>query len=285
MSLQITDELSWQHEDARLYLQVHGRRVAPSELVTQLLLGWGGRGLSNDPASDLLQLEFDLRRYIGHIVGHAADVAEEVSYGSDAVTLACAERGLIGYCQRSKAFEYFAVAAATYLRLTGRHHCVRSWISQLRQFVIDASVPHGLLAEAASGWRRRPTVPSYVHVFNSAASFVSDDTNRADPTWWAYQSDVPGGVSYGDYWRRDGDDDDSIAAPLGRSGPWRLTYLPRTGEVYAARRAGRQPEEIWLLGTDIETGSEVLEVLTELRGRMREPNSLILAAQTIHSAV
>ena len=285
MSVQITDELFWQQEGARLYLLVSGRRVAAPELLTQLLLGWAGHGLSNDPAGDLLQLEFDLRCYTGHIVGHAADVAEEVSYGSDAVAIACAEGGLIGRWQRSKAFEYFAVAAATYLTLTSRRRCVWSWISQLRQFVIDARVPHGLLAQAASGWQRRPTVPSYVRVFSSVVAFVSDDTSRADPTWWAYQNDVPTGVSYGDYWRRDGDDDDSTAAPMGRSGPWRLTYLPQTAEVYGVRRAGRQPEQIWLLGTDIENSGQVLKVLTELQGRMCEPNSLILAAQTIHSTV
>jgi len=122
-----------------------------------------------------------------------------------------------------------------------------------------------------------------VLVFSSTAAFVSDNTNRADPAWWAYRSDTPGGMSYGDHWRRDGDDDDHIAAPLPRSGPWRLAHLSWTGEVYAVRRTGRQPEEVWLLGSEIHDDAEVMGVLTDLRGRMREPNSLILAAQTIHS--
>ncbi len=243
MPTQTTNQLSWRQQNSRLYLDVGDRRCELPALITQLLLGDGGHGLTDDPAIDLLRLEQDLRRYAADIAGHAADVAEEVSYGSDAITLASAEGGLIGCWQRRKAFEHFAVAAAAYLTLTSRHCCARSWTSQ----------------------------------------FVSDNTNRADPAWWAYRSDTPGGMSYGDHWRRDGDDDDHIAAPLPRSGPWRLAHLSWTGEVYAVRRTGRQPEEVWLLGSEIHDDAEVMGVLTDLRGRMREPNSLILAAQTIHS--
>jgi hypothetical protein len=276
--------LSWQEHDSRLYLRIDHRMISPPPLITSLLLGGGGHGLTDDPAIDLLRLEVDLRRYARYLAGNESDTAEEVAYGSDAITLASAEGGIAGRRHCRMAFEYFAAAAMHHMMWTNRHRCVRSWVSQLRQFVIDIRVPDGLLAQATAGWQRGSDVPSFVVVFNSTSAFVSDNMDRADPAWWAYRSELVGGLSYGDLWRRDGDDDDPSAAPLPGSGPWRVAYLPQTDEVYSARRTGQRPEEIWLLGAGFRGDIGIKSLLSELQDRMREPNSLILAAQTVHSA-
>ena len=277
------NRVSWQQHDASLYLQIDHKLISVPPLITNLLLG-GGHGLTDDPALDLLRLELDLRRYARYLAGNESDTAEEVAYGSDAITLASAEGGIAGRRHCRMAFEYFAAAAMLHMMWTNQHRSVQFWISKVRQFVIDTRTPDGLLAQAATGWQRGSDVPSFVVVFDSTCAFVSDNMDRADPAWWAYRSELVGGVAYGDLWRRDGDDDDPVAAPLPRSGLWRVAYLPQTGEVYAARRPGHRPEEIWLLGAGFRGDTAVESLLSELQERMREPNSLILAAQTVHSA-
>jgi hypothetical protein len=251
--------------------------------IRALLLGGGGHGLTDDPATDLLRLELDLRRYARFLDSNAADAAEEVAYGRDAVTLAESETGLLGRQHRRRAVEYLAAAAVFHRMWTDRHVCVRSWISMVRQFVIDVDAPDGLLAEAAAGWQRHPDVPSFVVVFRTMTAFIADNPSRGDPTWWAYRSSTPGGVPFGQLWRRDGDDDDPRAAPLPRSGPWHVAYLPQTGEVYAVRRAGRRPERVWLLSDGWHEEARITQLLDSLVSHMREPNSIILAARVLYT--
>jgi hypothetical protein len=118
-------------------------------------------------------------------------------------------------------------------------------------------------------------------VFGTERAFLDADPRRAAPSWWG--TPIPAGVDFGDLWRREGDDDNPDAAPLPRSGPRRLSYLPRTGEVYASRRCGCLPEEVWLLGTEFHGRDSTVTLLLELEDHMRQPNSLILAAHTIHA--
>lgn len=273
-------KLSWESHQSRLLLRVGDRYVPAPVLVAALLLGDAGHGLSDDPSIDLLRLEQDLRRYARFLNEKVSEAAERVANGCRLLMLAHAATGRRGRRARRLARSYLAMAAELHTTQTAEQRRIGSWNSQVRQFVIDAGVPDGFLAEAAAGWRRRPDRPEFVSVFASVRDFVEANPDRADPAWWAYQSDIPG-TRWGDLWRRDGDDDDPGIAPLPRSGPWRLAYLPQTGEIYACRPAGCRPEEVWLLCTGRHDGEQMTELLTELAKRMREPNSLILAASAL----
>jgi hypothetical protein len=281
MSSHVTT-LSWEHVRDSLWLCVGDHEVAVPNLITALLLGDAGHGLTDDPAIDLLRLELDLRRYHRSLGDTAATAREEVGYGRDAVTLAGADVGLDAHRHRRLALTHLATALQWYATCASQRRCVRSWITRVRWFVIGAAVPDGLLTEAAAGWRRASVQPSFIVVYPTAKDFVAENQARADTVWRDRHGSTPG-TSFGEFWRRDGDDDDPQAAPLPRTGPWRLTYLPATGEIIAHRRAGRQPEKIWLLSSHWDDVGAATAVLSGLRPRMREPNSLILVAHTLHA--
>lgn len=274
--------LSWEQDRRDLYLRVDARRDRVPALVSLLLNRDGCRGMTHDPAADLLRLELDLRRYVRFLSTKAADAEEEMEYGRDSVTLAAGEVGRQERKHHRLAVEYLATAARLHMLWRERESHAAAWLRHVRQFVVDTVVPDGLLAEAAAGWRRGSERPTFVTVFDSTAAFVAADTRRADPEWWARRIDTPGGVVAGSWWRRDGDDDDRLNSPLPGTGQWQIAYLPQTSEVYAARRATWRPEEVWLLGSHWG-GREVADVLGKLMKRMGEPNSLILVAQTLRS--
>jgi hypothetical protein len=277
----LRNELSWEYHHSRLLLRVGDRHLLVPGLVTALLFGDAGHGLSDDPSIDLLRLERDLRHYGRFVDEEICETTQRVTHGCKFLMLAYAEGGRKGRRDRRLAREYLAAAAALHAAQTAEQHRIRSWKSQVRQFVIDAGVSGGFLAEAAAGWCRRSDRPEFVPVFATVRDFIEANPDRADPEWWAYRSHMPG-TPWGGLWRRDGDDDDPGTAPLPRSGPWRLAYLPQTGEIYACRPAGRKPEEVWLLSTGQHDSAHVTGLLTELRRHIREPNSLILAASVLH---
>lgn len=270
--------LAWQYHGTGLELRIADRHIQLPEPVTTLLLGDGGHGLTDDPAIDLLRLEHDLRAYTRHLASQIADATEEIAYARDEITLASVEHGLTGRHHRKTALDQLAAAATAHSTLVDHHQTARTWINLVRGFVIDATVPDGLLAEAAAGWQRCPAVPAFVIVFDTERAFLDADPRRAVPAWWG--TPVASGIDFGDLWRRDGDDD---AASLPRSGPWRLSYLPTTGEVYATRRGSHLPEQVWLLGSGLDDRDGTIDLLLELEQHMREPNSLILAAYTVHT--
>lgn len=281
MSANVTS-LSWDHDRGSLWLRVADREVAVPTLISTLLLGDAGHGLTDDPAIDLLRLELDLRRYRRSLDDAAATAREEVGYGCDAVTLAGAEIGSDANRHHRLAMAHLATALRWYATCAAQRRCIQSWIKKIRWFVIGTAVPDGLLAEAAAGWGRPSVRPSFVIVYPTVKEFVAENRARADRPWWGSRSSILG-LSFGDAWRRDGDDDDPQAAPLPRTGPWRLAYLPGTGEIIAQRRAGRLPEQIWLLASHWGDVGRATAVLSGLQQRMREPNSLILAAHTLRN--
>jgi hypothetical protein len=274
--------VSWEHDKHDLYVRVGAHRDHVPALVTVLLKREGGYAMTDDPVADLLRLESDLRRYARFLSTKAADAEEEMEYGRDSVTLATGEVGRHGRRHHRLALEYLATAATLHMLWRERERHATAWLRQVRQFVIDANVPDGPLAEAAAGWRRGPEPPTFVTVFDNSAAFVAADTRRADPEWWAHRIDTVGGVVAGSWWRRDGDDDDRVGAPLPWTGRWQVAYLPRTGEVYATRRTAGRPEQVWLLSSHWPE-REATEVLDGLMTRMGEPNSLILVAEALHS--
>lgn len=57
MSIHTTTYVAWQYSGTGLVLRIADRNVPVPERLAQLLLGDGGRGLTDDPAIDLLRLE------------------------------------------------------------------------------------------------------------------------------------------------------------------------------------------------------------------------------------
>lgn len=275
--------LSWEQDKHDLYLRIDGRRDHVPALITILLARDSGHAMTADPAADLLRLEADLRRYARFLSGKAADAEEEMEFGRDSVTLAAGEPGRYGRHHHRLALEYLATASMLHMLWRERHRHAMTWLAHVRQFVIDASVPDGPLAEAATGWRREPQPPTFVTIFDSTAAFVAADTRRADPAWWAHRANTAGGIVMGSRWRRDEDDDDRSGAPPSHTGRWQIAYLPQTGEVYAARHAAGRPEQVWLLANH-RNDREAVAMLAGLMPRMGEPNSLILVAEALHSA-
>lgn len=272
--------VAWQHTVTGLVLHVDSERVPVPSLIANLLLGPGGHGLTDDPAIDVLRLEQDLRRYARHVSGEATATAAEIADARDEVTLADAERGLAGLRHRRAALHQLTTLITTHTLWTNRRETARAWIDLLRQFVIDAAVPNGLLADAAAGWQRTPDTPPTVIVYPSEAAFLDADPRRAEAAPWG--GPILSGVVFGEMWRRDGDDDDPHAAPLPRSGPWRVGWLPQTGEIYASRRCGYRPEQVWLLATGFHDRERTRSHLLALERHMRQPNSVILAATVLH---
>jgi len=271
--------LTWQHHDTSLRLRADDRRLPVPDLIATLLLDGYGHGLTDDPALDLIRLEQDLRRYACHLANQVQHAADEVAYARDEITLAGVEHGATGRRHLRDAQRQLGCTAAIHTTWVDHHQVARCWIAALRAFVVDAAVPDGLLAQAAAGWQRPPWVPAFVVVYDSERAFLTANPRRGTPAWWGRATIA--GIDFGALWRRDGDDDNPDTTPLPRSGPWRLVYLPRTGEACACRRYDHLP--VWLLGTGLHDHDATVTLLSELESHMREPNSLIFAAHKIHA--
>jgi hypothetical protein len=159
----------------------------------------------------------------------------------------------------------------------------------LRTYVMELDAPHGLLREAADGWRRPSDPPPGVVVFDDEDAFLQADPRRGTTSGWGGLT-VAGIEQFGLTWRRDGDEtvDDPTASTSDdepqSTGPWQLGYIVRTGEVYAIRRCGYLSRQVWLVGRGFDAPRAVLDVLSPIMPRITEPNSVILAAWTVHSA-
>jgi hypothetical protein len=153
----------------------------------------------------------------------------------------------------------------------------------LREFVIALDVPDGLLAQARAGWHRNSAQPVYVSTYASETLFAIADPRRANSR--PEGGMVIAGELFGVGWRRDGDDDDPHAEEPTVFGPWQLGYIRATGEVYATRHCHYLDEEVWLLGRLLVDPDIVRQLLINLKHHMREPNSLLRVAQTIHTVI
>ncbi|TWP46065.1 hypothetical protein FKR81_37495 [Lentzea tibetensis] len=240
----------------------------------------GDVGLSVDAAADLLRLEGLLRAV-------AADVRRRLMPAETAIAAqrtrlaAASTRGrLPGRRERRAATAALDTAITRQAELAILLDETVTLQHVLRDFVIGLDPPSGVLRAAAEGWARSPEVPASVVVLGPEDNFLATDTRRGRGDRGI--SVVDGDV-YGERWRRDGDDDSPWAEPTDRDGPWRLGFIPRTGEIYSSRRCGYLTQEVWLLGRDFEP-QQAHELLTRIEPRMREPNSLILAAGVVHAA-
>jgi hypothetical protein len=280
MSAFTTTYLAWRHETDTVSLAIDERRVPVPDAVARLLLAGNPRALTEDPATDLLLREQDLRLEAVQLAKQLVAAAAEVDIARDEVAAAEHETGWAGRRVRQAAGGYLADAIAEHATLTARHRAARAAIGEIRAFVRDAQVPDGWLADAAAGWARNPEPPSWVFVFDSEEAFLDADARRSVPGWWG--GSTLGGFTVGYEWRRDGDDEDPVIDELLRAGPWWLGWMPRTGEIYATRRSAYLPQQVWLLGTGFLDKTTGLAPLVEAEPLMRQPNSLILAAQVVH---
>jgi hypothetical protein len=276
---------NWLHTDEGLVLRLGPRRNQVPAPIHRLLVGPTGFGLSADAAEDVLRVESRLR----HI---AADLDDRVEQAERRVAVACAlgeaagrGRGRRAVAHRRRADR--ALRSAIYNHTAAMHALAeaRTLVADTREFVIALDPRHGLLAEAAAGWRRTPDPPPGVVVFDDEQSFLDGDARRGTTSDWGGTT-VAGLESFGLAWRRDGDEEDPVAVrgELSLAGPWQLGYLVRTGEIYAIRRCGYLPRQVWLLGGEFRTSHAASDVLGPVVDRMREPNSLILAAEIVRTA-
>lgn len=276
---------TWQHTDTGLIVQVGQRRDRLPDPISHWLVGPGGLGLSGDPAADLLRVERRLRRVIAQLTGEIATAERRITATGDPAELPNHARRR----RPRRAVRELRAALDVRTELVNSRESARTMLEILRAFVIELDAPHGLLREAADGWRRRPAPPPGVVVFEDEDAILNADPRRATTGEWGGVI-IAGLEQFGLTWRRDGDEDadDPTASPpddeLRHAGPWQIGYLQRTGEVYAIRRCAHLPRQVWLLGAGFDTLPSVREVLGPILPRITEPNSLILAAGTVHAA-
>ncbi|WP_309111985.1 hypothetical protein [Saccharothrix sp.] len=253
----------WRHGDGRLWLQL-GHRVdeVPQAITDRLLRDFVT--LTLDPGADLLRLEAAMRR--------------SVALGIDRVD--DAERRM-ATARRGGRHDDLALATDDHLTAVTVVQNDQVDLQRLREWITALDVARGPLHDAAAGWKRSPEVPAQVLVVNED-EFLAVDPRRATTTRVGVPA-IDGVEAFGSQWRRDGDDDDLAAGPeIDRCGRWALGHIARTGEIYAVLRAGPETARIWLLGTGFER-HRAYSILEALMPRMREPNSVILAAEVVHT--
>lgn len=82
---------------------------------------------------------------------------------------------------------------------------------------------------------------------------------------------APGGMDFGYHWRRDGDDDFREGPQRGR---WRCVWFGESQETAVWISEKNRPEEVWLLGTHIQTQDEAMAFFVPLEAQQKERNSL-----------
>jgi hypothetical protein len=272
--------LSWRHGPDTIALVIGDRVMPVPDAVATPLLRNPRHTITHDPAVDLLLAEQDLRWTAALLAGHLADAAHDIGLAREEVAAAQDEPGWVGRHSRGAASAHLADAQATHNALAEHRQRAVDALAATRSFVIGAAVPDGWLAEAARGWQRHPAPPPWVPVFATEAAFVAADTRRGEPTTWG--GVALAGRTVGWEWRRDGDDDDPLAEGLHRSGMWWLFHLAVTGEIFASRHNSYLPEEVWLLGRTFFDPAATHTLLSTVEFHMREPNSLLLAADVVH---
>ncbi|GAB3167603.1 hypothetical protein GCM10027258_93210 [Amycolatopsis stemonae] len=261
---------TWIHRHNRLRVRV-GQRTEPVPEPIEGLLLYGPDDLTADVGADLLRLDGTLAALARRLRANAEAAAREISrHHADR---GGAARPLTGRTR--------AEAVAGHTRIVEQLDDVTITIEVLHEFVISLA-PDGLLRDVAEGWQRNPEPPAHVEVILDEFLAAELDRRRARPDGWGGTA-LNGVEEFGAHWRREPDDDPSELPPHYLTGSWVLGYLPTTTEVYAVRR-GDGPHTFWLLGGGFATLDEITGVLAPILPKMRCPNSLILAAETIHAA-
>jgi hypothetical protein len=275
----MTHQATWAQRADGLWLRIgdHADHVPP--VVAQLLHEADAEPLTADAALDLLTAEWRLRKRIADTDAARADAHNRVARARATAAQLHRRHTLGGLLRRPAAARTLRTAIADQAPLVATLDHARADLAALRTFVTDLDAPSGPLRMAAEGWRRPPEPPTTVTTFTENR-FLFTNPRRARSDRCGIQV-IDGREAWGHQWRRD-DDDDPYAQPF-TSGTWTLGYLPRTGEIYAIRRADRRESTVWRLGTGFND-DHAEHLLRPLVARMREPNSLILAAHTVATA-
>ncbi|MEQ0560749.1 hypothetical protein ABJI51_16810 [Amycolatopsis sp. NEAU-NG30] len=259
---------SWIHRRDRLEIRI-GRRSEPVPEPIEALLLHGPDSLTADVGADLLRLDATL-----------AALARRLRADAESATRAIARSRAGRGATAAPGARTLAEVMAGHTRIIEQLDDVMVTIDILREFVIDLAAD-GLLRDTAAGWQRDPEPPAHVEVILDEYLAADLDRRRARPEGWGGTA-LSGIEEWGAHWRREPDDELSDLPPTYMTGTWTLGYLPGTAEVYAVRRADG-PHEFWLLGRGF-TLDQLSTILAPILPRMRCPNSLILAADTIHAA-
>lgn len=284
------EHLSWGFTGERMSVRVGRRVVEIPDGVAAHLLDDDYLLPGDDPATDLIEFESELRRTAFHARRRAERTAAAVTRQHDMIARLDRELGadpdehqrLVVAHARTRARELLAIFEQ---EQTAAADSVEHWtihIAEVRDFVRDLGVTHGPLAAAAAGWRRNPEKPPYVHAFDGEAAFVAGDPRRSAGTRWMTVVD---GEDLGRGWRRDPDDDDD---PLGNDpelvGPWEAGYLAATGEIFAVRRArNHEPDLVWLMPGPVSAAT-ARDVLHAVEPDRLAPNSLLALAEAVNAA-
>ncbi len=272
---------AWKHTTAGLVLRA-GHRASPVPgPIGEWLIGPGGLGLTTDAARDVLRLEARLRATTAALQASSQNAEEAVAAARDAVR----RTAQAGRCKNRRDGHVATVqlrqAIISHSDKIASQQDAQALVDMLRGFVIALGPDDGELRGAAEGWSRSPAAPASIVAFTDEDTFLAADSRRGSTSSWG--GTVIGGVEeFGHFWRRDGDDDPD-AENWDQAGPWSLGYIERTTEIYAARRAGPQPREVWLLGSGFAK-RRAFALLGRVAAHMREPNSLILAAGVVQAA-
>jgi hypothetical protein len=276
--------LTWQLDEKTLTLRAGPRRIeVPPPLATHLRAqpGW-----LHEPDHDLLLADEQLRRRVGELRRRGRAATDEIVAETSGVAAVSHRRARRSWGRRRGEHRQVSADLRALVgdaeSLSEELHRTTGLIHLVRELVIDLDAENGLLGDAARGWRRPAQRPGYVSTYPSEAAFLAADTRRTVTAPWG--GTVSAAQEYGDGWRRDEDEPDPDGPPLELAGPWQLRYSPRTGKIYAYRRCHYRPEELWLLGTGFHDRGTVHALLGDLQRRKREPNSLLLAADTVHAA-
>ena len=265
----------WEHTERGLLVRIGGRVDPLPEPLQARLLDPDDTGTSADPAEDLLALEARLRRVVVDLTDRLGIAGREVADARTAVH----DAGRPWWRPTRPGHGALRTALRRHHETTELLLQARSLRDALRDFVVELDPPSGPLADAAAGWRRDDRPPSSVIVFDDEDAFLGADTRRIGG---AAHYPTPAGTVYGRQWRRDADDD-PLARPPDHGGAWTVGHIPRTGEIYACRRSGSFDRQVWLLGVDF-TAEQADTLLSAIEHRMREPNSVVLVASTVHAA-
>lgn len=273
------------------------RCTAVPDAVIQALR-WGNTiDVTSDPAADLIRAESRWRLHAAHLENTAAQAYRTVVMAFVDLQTLLPTPGLLldEWVDRvgRRAFALLRSALGEFINSCRALETACGHVGAVRQFVTGLDMPAGLLACARDGWRRDPTRPTFVSAYATEAVFVIADPRRAayspgtsHPVQhdWGLKGLVVAGEVFGVGWRRDGDDDDPCADEPAVLGPWQLGYIPATGEIYATRRCHYRDPQVWLLANGHTNPARTRRLLSELKRRMGEPNSLLLAAHATHHA-
>ncbi|MEU0529187.1 hypothetical protein [Amycolatopsis tolypomycina] len=275
--------VGWVFTGERIAVTVGQRTHALPDGLAEHVLEEGYDLPGDDPATDLIGFEAELRRTLSYAVRRLERCTAALGRQEDMLAyldaeLAAAPSG--NHLHRVVAAAHGNASALLRALIQERADAeasVEHWglhVAEIRDFVSGLGLRSGPLADVARGWTRGWDMPEQVTRFAGEREFLDADPRRAVSTQRIALPDADD-VTVG--WRRDPDDDDDpIGGDPALTGRWEVGYLEATTEIYAVRRGwGGIDEEVWLLSTGIPPG-DARQLLDAAQPHRLDPNSLLL---------